>query len=213
MTRGTIAALVGCGLILACSTPDKTNPDKSASPRALQPTWPEKSQPMNPCSEPIRKLILEGDLSTPLAPECQRADVIAVLGEGTEGAGKLSGKPHTWLLFPGPEQGGSTRAWFEKDTLLLLVVTKPRIKGPISVLLAQLGEPEGDLDSRTTDFDHFVRDRVYAGKGMTLTVGRPFKGDAEPVVLAAFYYAPTTPDAYVTNLGGKDPWVRKLPPR
>lgn len=214
MMRWLVVAPLLFGSIASCSSREKNNKEKTA-PAVKSNETPKpaakKGDDMSKCTDRIRSLVMEGQLGEPLMTGCSRADVVAVLGKPeSSGEGRLSGKPRAWLKYSGPADGGKTRVWLDGDTVLMFVVHKPRIKGDVAALLGGLGKPEDDLDSRTKDYDHFVRDQVFASKGMTLTVGKPHRGDGGPVIMVAFYYAPTTAADYIGKLGGKDPWVRKF---
>ena len=66
--------------------------------------------------------------------------------------------------------------------------------------LAGLGEPERVLDSNHFEVGAVVSDRLFADRGVTLSVAEPFDG-GEPSVVRVQLYAATTPQEYVTEIG------------
>jgi hypothetical protein len=75
----------------------------------------------------------------------------------------------------------------------------------------RLGEP---LTTITARFDPTSTEWIYPTYGLTITVGTyDDPDDAPDRITYLFLYAPTTLEHYVSELGGKDEWVRRWPQR
>jgi hypothetical protein len=79
-----------------------------------------------------------------------------------------------------------------------------------AALLADLGEPELVLDSNHFEVGAVVRDEVHAARGITLAVAEPFESGPRRVVYVQLY-PPTTPQAYVTDVGQSGEELRPYP--
>jgi len=77
-------------------------------------------------------------------------------------------------------------------------------------LLADLGEPELILGSNQFEVGAVVRDHVHAARGITVAVAEPFDAGPRRVVYVQLY-APTTPQAYVTDVGQAGEELRPYP--
>lgn len=182
---------------------------------ALAPEKTPMSQPTQSCSDRIRALVLDGDLSGGhgLPAGCTRADAQQVLGAaGTPGSGALTGLTHAWLAYDRPGTEAKVRVWLDDDRVILIDVRRPVVAQRPDALRRALGEPAERIQAR---IDPTHEEWIYPDRGLTIAVGKGLDdaADAPPHVSWFAAYPPTTLDDYVKRLGGKDEWVIRRPVR
>lgn len=102
-------------------------------------------------------------------------------------------------------------AWFPRDTQEAATIEfRPPAELDGEALLADLGEPELLLDSNHFEVGAVVCDHVHAARGITIAVAEPFERGPRRVVYVQLY-APTTTQAYVTELGQSGDELRPYP--
>jgi len=194
MTLRVILGLSLCVWLAACGRPGD---------------HPGKETPMAPrrtCSDRIRALFVDGDLSAGegLATGCTRADAEAALGTaGTPASGRLSAVFYQITEYKVAGQKWPVRVWWgHGGDVLAIEAAEPHIAGSIDDALARLGAPDAELPPR--DFLSRV-ELVYAKRGLTLAVGS--MGEARKpseLVRHLWAYAPTTAEDWTRRLGGQD---------
>ncbi|MEZ4401333.1 MAG: hypothetical protein R3B06_15005 [Kofleriaceae bacterium] len=192
---------------LACSPRDE------ASPKAAMTSRPAPTTPID-CRALLTAWVVEGTLADSAhgIGQCTAADATAVLGDGEAGHGRLGGTGRDWTRW---QRGEATvRAFWGADGHALLVVIDRPSAGDASAWRARLGEPEATWPSRTKRMDWTIKDHVFAARGITASIGESLlEPPVAPSLQALYLYEPTTVDAYVSDLGGKDEWTRKFPLR
>jgi len=157
--------------------------------------------------------LIDGDLPADASgiSACTRRDFDAVLGPGEDGSGKLSGTSRAWTRYV-RAGGPSVRVWWSSDHALLIVVDNLVVHGDAAALVTSLGSPASEGPSRTKQMDWTIADLVYPARGLTLSVADSLATPPAPRRIAAAYlYEPTTLDAWGSQLGGHDEWVRRFP--
>jgi hypothetical protein len=102
-------------------------------------------------------------------------------------------------------------AWFPVDSdEAAMVEFKPPTDIDDEALLADLGEPELILGSNHFEVGAVVRDHVHASRGITVAVAEPFDAGPQRVVYVQLY-APTTAQAYVSDVGQSGEELRPYP--
>jgi len=108
-------------------------------------------------------------------------------------------------------RSGDVEVWIPTgETLVSSVEFPARVADP-AALLAQLGEPEVALTSRQFAPDAFVQDWVYASRGLTVSVAKPFD-DGDMSVVFVQLYEPTDTTTFVTLIGQSGPEMHAFPP-
>jgi hypothetical protein len=108
-------------------------------------------------------------------------------------------------------RAGEVEAWFPGGSETAATVEfAPAADLDGEELLADLGEPELVLDSNHFAVGAVVSDYVYAARGITVSVAQPFEDGARSVVYVQLY-APTTTQAYVTEIGQSGEQIQPYP--
>lgn len=173
------------------------------------------SVPTQSCSDRIRALVLDGDLSggRGLPEGCTRGDVQQVLGmAGTEGSGTLTGLSYSWMKYEFPHKDTQVRVWIDGDRVIMIDVRRPVVTQRPDALRRTYGEPAERIQAR---IDPTHEEWIYPDRGLTVAVGKSLDdADDAPAHVSWFAaYPPTTLDDYVKRLGGKDEWVIRRPAR
>lgn len=101
--------------------------------------------------------------------------------------------------------------WFPMNTEEAATVEfRPPAGIDDGALLADLGEPELVLDANHFEAGAVVQDQVYASRGITVAVAEPFEPGPRRVIYVQLY-SPTTPQAYVTEVGQPGEELRPYP--
>jgi hypothetical protein len=105
--------------------------------------------------------------------------------------------------------------WFRvgEKTVTLIEYDHPVGEKPIR-FLEQYGEPDELYKSKRLALGLIVRDYIYSGRGLTLTVGKPYQPNEEDEPLQILHvelYSSTTAEDYLTKLEN-GPEIRPYPP-
>ena len=97
-------------------------------------------------------------------------------------------------------RSGDVEVWIPTGGLLVSSVEFPARVVDHAALLEQLGEPELAVTSRQFAPDAFVQDWVYASRGLTVSVAKPFD-DSDVYVVFVQLYEPTDTTTFLTVVG------------